>query len=92
MTLDLNSNNIGDEGTVYLAEALKINTTLTTLALNNNRIYDQGAVRLADALRTNKTIISLVWTAGGTTAAGWIFFNMIEEMIEENRERLKFSA
>jgi hypothetical protein len=33
-------NNIGDEGTIELAEVLKLNTSLTALNLGGNRLID----------------------------------------------------
>ena len=68
-------NGIGDEGGVALSEALKINTTLTTLDLRDvrsspptdplwclsadNWIRDEGGVALSDALKINTTITTL---------------------------------
>ena len=36
--LDLRNNNIDSEGAIYLAEALKSNTTITTLDLRWNKV------------------------------------------------------
>ncbi len=58
-SLDLEKNNIGDEGEPALAEALKTNTTLTELNLDNNNIDDKGATVLAEALKTNRTLTQL---------------------------------
>jgi hypothetical protein len=44
---------------VALAEALRTNTSLTTLELYNNQIGDAGAVALAEALRTNTSLTTL---------------------------------
>ncbi|KAF9287718.1 hypothetical protein BGZ68_001387, partial [Mortierella alpina] len=42
-----------------LVEALKTNSTLTTLDLRSNSIGDDGAKALAEALKTNKTVAIL---------------------------------
>ena len=42
-----------------MAEALAINSTLTTLDLSGNEVWDEGAVRLAEALTTNSTLTTL---------------------------------
>ena len=42
-----------------LAEALKVNSTLTELTLRANGIGDQGATRLAEALKENSTLTKL---------------------------------
>ena len=58
--LDISHNNIGDEGTIALAEALGEggNTTLTKLDISYNKI-GKGASHLAKALKENKTLMSL---------------------------------
>ncbi|CAF3372567.1 unnamed protein product [Rotaria socialis] len=57
--LDLGSNQIGDKGAQYLANALVRNKTLATLNLSFNRIGYQGAQHLANALRHNTTLVTL---------------------------------
>ena len=42
-----------------MAEALKINTTLTTLLLNNNRINSSETIAIAKALERNSTLTTL---------------------------------
>ena len=42
-----------------IAEALKINTTLTTLLLNNNRINSSETIAIAKALERNSTLTTL---------------------------------
>ena len=51
--LKLNDNGIGAQGATGLAEALKVNSTLTVLELNFNGIGDQGVTGLAEALKVN---------------------------------------
>ena len=53
------NNSIGNEGAVYLADALKVNTTLTSLNLSDNIIGKEGEAYLADALKVNTTLTSL---------------------------------
>lgn len=47
------------ENLIALAEALKNNTTLTTLDLTDNHIGAKGATALADMLKNNKTLTVL---------------------------------
>jgi hypothetical protein len=54
----LGENDIGDEGAKYVAEALKVNTSLTEITLYDNNIGDDGAKYVAEALKVN-TIISI---------------------------------
>ncbi|KAG0345399.1 hypothetical protein BG005_001315, partial [Podila minutissima] len=53
------NNSIGENGTRALAEALKTNSTLTTLGLRNNSIGENGTRALAEALKTNSTLTTL---------------------------------
>src|SRR3989338_6644607 len=58
-SLNLSSNQLGDEGAGRLAEALAFNSTLTNLNLKSNNVGDKGASRLAEALATNSSLTSL---------------------------------
>ncbi|KJE97840.1 interleukin-1 receptor-associated kinase 4 [Capsaspora owczarzaki ATCC 30864] len=58
-TLYLSRNRIGDEEAKAIAEALKVNTTLTHLFLGGNQIGDAGARAIAEALKVNKTVTLL---------------------------------
>ncbi|KAF9390109.1 hypothetical protein CPB97_009911 [Podila verticillata] len=49
----------GDNGAQALAEALKTNSTLTTLDLQINKIGDKGAQELAETLKINSTLTTL---------------------------------
>jgi Ran GTPase-activating protein (RanGAP) involved in mRNA processing and transport len=57
--LNLESNNIGDEGAILIVEALIINSSLVELNLRNNRIKLDGALTIGIALKINKTLTSL---------------------------------
>ena len=46
-------------GTSKLAEALKTNTSITTLNLHGNQIGDEGIFKLTEALKPNTTITTL---------------------------------
>ena len=52
----LDSKNLGDEETKYIAEALKMNTSLETIHLKNNRIGAEGAKYIAKALKVNTSL------------------------------------
>ncbi|XP_011270823.1 hypothetical protein CAOG_09090 [Capsaspora owczarzaki ATCC 30864] len=54
--LKLDGNRIGEAGAQAIAEALKMNTTLTQLDLQLNQIGDEGAQAIAEALRANTTL------------------------------------
>ena len=58
-TLDLLSNDVGDEGAGRLAAALATNSILITLDLSSNQVGDEGAARLAEALAINSTLTTL---------------------------------
>ena len=58
-TANLGSNDIGDEGTAALSEALKSNNTLETLVLYVNGIGVAGAQSLADMLQVNRALTTL---------------------------------
>ena len=57
--LNLSNNYIGFNGCELLADALKINKTLTRLNIGNNNLYDHGVELLAEALKINLTILEL---------------------------------
>eukprot|EP00479_Gromia_sphaerica_P014409 TRINITY_DN855_c0_g1_i1.p1 TRINITY_DN855_c0_g1~~TRINITY_DN855_c0_g1_i1.p1 ORF type:complete len:110 (-),score=11.56 TRINITY_DN855_c0_g1_i1:263-592(-) len=48
--LNINKNNLGDDGIQEIALALKQNSTLQSLSLTHNLIGDLGAESLADAI------------------------------------------
>jgi Ran GTPase-activating protein (RanGAP) involved in mRNA processing and transport len=54
--IDLDNNQIGDDGAQALATALEHNTTLNILSLWNNKIGSTGAQALAQALAQNDTL------------------------------------
>ena len=55
---------------VLLAEALKVNSTLTELYFDGNEIGDQGATGLAEALKVNSTLTRLDLKNNGFWAQG----------------------
>ncbi|XP_011270743.1 hypothetical protein, variant [Capsaspora owczarzaki ATCC 30864] len=57
--LYLSENQIGDAEAQIIAEALKVNTTATSLDLSENQIGDAGAQAIAEALKVNKTLFWL---------------------------------
>ena len=50
-TLRLDSNKIGAEGAIAIAEALKVNAVLTKLWLGNNNMGDAGKQAVQDAVK-----------------------------------------
>ncbi|KAF9200209.1 hypothetical protein BGZ59_003420, partial [Podila verticillata] len=69
--LNLKNNSIGSNRAHALAEALKTNSTLTTLDLQKNSIGDNGVQSLAEALKTNLslTILDLQYNTTGDKGA-----------------------
>ncbi|KAG0358602.1 hypothetical protein BGZ54_010353 [Gamsiella multidivaricata] len=59
LSVEMNATFIGVNELEILAEALKTNSTLTTLNLESNSIGDNGALALSEALKTNSTLTSL---------------------------------
>eukprot|EP00944_MAST-04C_sp_MAST-4C-sp1_P011864 g11864.t1 len=51
--INLNRNNIGDEGAKAIGEALKVNTSLTLILLSSNEIGDEGGKAIGEALKVN---------------------------------------
>jgi hypothetical protein len=58
-SIDLSDNDIGSSGATSLAEAIKLNCSLTELNLANNNISDIGATAILDALKTNANLTNL---------------------------------
>ena len=57
--MDLHSNSIGAEGAKSLAQALRVNSSVSSLDLNSNSIGAEGANSLAQALGVNTSLSSL---------------------------------
>lgn len=59
VSLNLDSVNLKDLGTLVLSSALKENKVLNFLSLNNNQVTCQGAIALAEFLDNNDTLQKL---------------------------------
>jgi Ran GTPase-activating protein (RanGAP) involved in mRNA processing and transport len=57
--INLRNNQISDEGAAALADALKVNTSLTSIRLGYNKIGTEGAAVLADALKLNTSVTTM---------------------------------
>ncbi|CAF3388753.1 unnamed protein product [Rotaria sp. Silwood2] len=57
--LDLRNNKIGDQGALYVTEALRDNTKIVALDLQSDKIGDKGVKYIADALQNNTTLEEL---------------------------------
>ena len=72
---------LGNALTVFLAEAIKVNKTLTTLQLHYNHISAAGATSITEAIKVNKTLTYLdlsfnpIGDAGATSIAEAIKVN-----------------
>ncbi len=69
-SIDLQYNNIGAEGAIALAEALKYNTSVTSIKLSSNKIGDEGAIALAEALKSNTSVTSIALWKNNIGAEG----------------------
>ena len=58
-TINLSCNKIGAEGAKYVAEALKVNTSLTKIYLAGNKIGDEGAKYVGEALKVNTSLTEI---------------------------------
>ena len=58
--VNLDSNEIEDEGLVSICRALKKNKTLTAIGLSSNGITNDGSIALADVLKVNSTLTWLL--------------------------------
>jgi len=60
--LQLSANNIGDNGAIAIADALKSGTTvLTNLGLSSNNIGPEGAKAIAGALKSGKAVLTTLF-------------------------------
>jgi Ran GTPase-activating protein (RanGAP) involved in mRNA processing and transport len=59
-TLHLRWNDIGKEGSVFLAEALRNNKTLTSLDVTNNNLGEEGRKSLRSMLDDNVSLTELI--------------------------------
>merc|ERR1712217_388073 len=50
---------IDDKGAIAIADALKVNASLTELDLADNLIGSEGAIAIADALKVNTSLMDL---------------------------------
>ena len=55
-TVLLNNCDITAKGATSIAEAIRINVTITKLDMNTNQISDTGATALAESLRANEVV------------------------------------
>ena len=74
----LDANSIGDEGTAALSEALKSNSALENLELYDSKIGSAGAQSLAEMLQVNRALNSVD-----------LRFNQIPEEDEEGKQQLR---
>ncbi|KXS10840.1 RNI-like protein [Gonapodya prolifera JEL478] len=70
MQVFFTDNRIGDDGAQVVADALKINMTLTKLLLRWNHIGVDGARAVADTLKVNTTLTQLILSDNGIGVDG----------------------
>ena len=59
LSLQMNTNELLDQGAIYLGEALRYNSTLESLGLINNNIGPKGAAALVEGLKRNSSLKEL---------------------------------
>ena len=69
-TINLWANYIGAAGAKYVAEALKVNTSLTEINLVHNNIGDEGAKYVAEALKVNTSLTKIILGRNNIGAEG----------------------
>eukprot|EP00039_Didymoeca_costata_P009271 m.122266 g.122266 ORF g.122266 m.122266 type:complete len:256 (+) comp14422_c0_seq5:559-1326(+) len=86
--ISLQSNNIGVDGALAIAEALQKNNTLTTIHLDRNDIGDSGAGSVAVALQKNDTLKTISLDGNGIGAEG---ARAISEVLANNKSLTTFA-
>ena len=86
---NLNWNQIGDNGAIVLADALKVNPSITSINLKHNSIGNDGAAAIAEALKVNPSItnINLNWNRIGTVKK-----KAIDKELNTNQKLLELST
>ena len=59
MKMDLSSDGVGDDNTTAIAEALQVNTIVTSMILSSNSIGYNGTKSSAETLQVNTTVTSM---------------------------------
>ena len=66
--LTISGNDIGNEGVIAIAQALRSNSTLTkltTLTISGNKIGNDGAIAISELLQNNSTLKTLTISCSG---------------------------
>ena len=63
----------GGAGATSIAEAIKVNKTLTNLDLSDNGMSEAGATSIAEVIKFNKTLTNLNLCSNGISDAGATF-------------------
>ncbi|VAI72497.1 unnamed protein product [Triticum turgidum subsp. durum] len=79
--LDIGNNNITSEGSLYVAEFIKVTKSLRWLSLYMDDVGDEGAEKVADALKQNKTISTMDFGGNNIHSRG---VTAIAETLKEN--------
>ncbi len=85
-SVQIENNNIGDEGAIALAESLKVNKSVTNICLWNNDIGEEGAKALVEALKINTSITEIDLISENIGKAEVNVRNKIEQYIERNKK------
>ena len=59
LDLDLSDNGMSEAGATSIAEAIKVNKTLTNLNFCSNDISDAGTTSIAEAIKVDKMLTNL---------------------------------
>jgi Ran GTPase-activating protein (RanGAP) involved in mRNA processing and transport len=88
--LELDSNEITDQGAEYISEMLKTNQILTWLSLDNNNITNQGIKSLANVLRQSNQRLEELYINGNKSIDDQSI-NFLSLMIKQNSTIQKLS-
>jgi hypothetical protein len=66
----IDAHTLGIDGVKALADALKVNSTITSIDLSYNNVGDDGAKALADVLKVNSTTTSIDLSYNNVDVAG----------------------
>ena len=73
-TVKLGFNQLGDSGSIIVADYIRINNSITCLDLGFNAITDKGAGAIAQSLSVNTTLTSLYLSGNKISGDGFSYF------------------
>ncbi|GAB5355075.1 hypothetical protein AAMO2058_000174500 [Amorphochlora amoebiformis] len=87
--VNLDSNGMGEEGAIAIADALSVNRSLVSLAIAYNRITGAGGIALSSVLERNGTLTALDIEGNNLKDAGLV---LLERALDSNIRVLNLSC